>query len=255
MSSTESAAPLLSLAGIVKRFGPVEALTGIHLEVNAGEIVALVGDNAAGKSTVAKIVAGVLQPDGGLIEMAGEVVSIPSPSAAQRLGIATVYQELAVAENLDVTANLFLGQEKRLKRSHLLDDGGMDLVTKKVLRDLGARIPSIRARLGELSKGQRQTVAIARTLLGEPRLVVLDEPTAALSVAHTAEILTHVQRLRDMGLGVILISHNLNDVRAVSDRIEVLRHGRNNGSFRGATATNEELIAAITGATRTESPT
>ena len=246
--------PLLRLAQIEKRFGAVEALVGATLEVHAHEVVAIVGDNAAGKSTMAKIIAGVLQPEAGLIEIDGEGVTIPNPKAAQNLGIATVFQDLAVADNLDVTANLFLGREQRHRGSVLLADGEMEIITKRILRDLGVRIPSVRTRVGDLSKGQRQSVAIARTLLGEPRIVVLDEPTASLSVAATAEVLTHIENLRELGLGVIFISHNLNDVRAVADRIEVLRHGRNNGSFLGRSATNEELIAAITGAYRADSP-
>lgn len=242
--------PLLRLSQIDRRFGAVEALVGTNLEVRAHEVVAIVGDNAAGKSTLAKVVAGVLQPDAGLIEIDGEAVQLTSPSAAQQLGVATVFQDLAVADNLDVTANLFLGREQRRRGSLLLDDGEMEVTARRVLRDLGARIPSIRTRLGDLSGGQRQAVAIARTLIGKPRIVVLDEPTASLSVGQTAEVLNHIENLRELGLGVIFISHNLNDVRAIADRVEVLRHGRNNGSFTGREATNEDLIAAITGAFR-----
>lgn len=239
---------MLSLRGISRRFGAVEALVDVDLRVAAGEVVAIVGDNAAGKSTLAKVVAGVLRPDAGLIEIAGDEVSIPTAQAAQRLGIATVFQDLAVAENLDVTANLYLGRERRGPTGYVLAEAEMEAIAREKLRDLGARIPSVRTPLGELSAGQRQAVAIARTLIGEPRIVVLDEPTASLSVAQTAEVLMHIERLRELGIAVIFISHNLNDVRAISDRIEVLRHGRNHGSFAGATATNEELIAAITGA-------
>jgi D-xylose transport system ATP-binding protein len=240
-------APLLSMRGITKRFGAVEALVGVDFEVHAHEVVALVGDNGAGKSTLAKMVAGVLAPDAGFIELGGQPVSIPTPAAAHELGVATVFQDLALCDNLDVTANLFLGHEMhgRLARS----DAEMEKLTREVLDKLASRIPSVRTPLAQLSAGQRQTVAIARTLIGEPRLVVLDEPTAALSVAQTAEVLTHIERLRDLGLGVILISHNMTDVRAVSDRIEVLRHGRNNGSYDASRTSYEEIIAAITGAT------
>jgi D-xylose transport system ATP-binding protein len=238
--------PLLALRQISKYFGAVEALVGVDFEVHAHEVVALVGDNGAGKSTLAKIVAGALVPDSGLVEIDGQQVSIPSPSAANRLGIASVFQDLAVCENLDVTANVFLGQELR-SAGGMLADGRMESETRRLLRHLTVRIPSVRTPLRHLSGGQRQAVAIARTLIGNPRIVVLDEPTAALSVAQTAEVLTHIERLRDLGLGVILISHNLNDVRAVSDRIEVLRHGRNNGSF-SAQSSHEALLAAITGA-------
>jgi D-xylose transport system ATP-binding protein len=244
--------PLLSLRGITRRFGAVEALVGVDLDVHAHEVVALVGDNGAGKSTLAKIVAGVLQPDSGLIEMAGQPVTIPHPAAAQQLGVATVFQDLALCENLDVTANLFLGHE--IHGSLARDDARMEQITREVLDTLASRIPSVRTPLSHLSAGQRQTVAIARTLIGEPRLVLLDEPTAALSVVQTAEVLTHIERLRDIGMGVILISHNMTDVRAVADRVEVLRHGRNNGSFDAQRASYEEIIAAITGATRIEPP-
>jgi D-xylose transport system ATP-binding protein len=239
--------PLLALREVSKYFGAVEAMVGVDLEVHTHEVVALVGDNGAGKSTLAKIVAGVLTPDAGQVEIEGNAVSIGSPSAANALGIASVFQDLAVAENLDVTANVFLGRELR-NRAGLMHDGKMEVETKRLLEHLTVRIPSVRTPLRNLSAGQRQAVAIARTLIGNPRIVVLDEPTAALSVAQTGEVLTHIQRLRDLGLGVILISHNLNDVRAVADRIEVLRHGRNNGSF-AATESHEAILAAITGAT------
>ncbi|MGH3040050.1 MAG: ATP-binding cassette domain-containing protein [Gaiellaceae bacterium] len=238
--------PLLALRQVSRYFGAVEALVDVDLEVHAHEVVALVGDNGAGKSTLAQIVAGVLTPSSGQVELDGEPVTISSPAAANRLGVASVFQDLAVCENLDVTANVFLGQELR-GRGGLLHDGRMETETRELLEHLTVRIPSVRTPLRHLSAGQRQAVAIARTLIGQPRIVVLDEPTAALSVAQTAEVLTHIQRLRELGLGVILISHNLNDVRAVSDRIEVLRHGRNNGSFPGS-ATHEEILAAITGA-------
>lgn len=239
--------PLLSLRQISLRFGAVEALVGVDLDVFDHQVVALVGDNGAGKSTLAKVISGVLTPDSGFIEIDGEPVTIPSPSAAHALGIATVFQDLALCGNLDVTSNIFLGRE--LTDGALLDDGKMEQVARGILRDLTLRIPSVRTPLSELSAGQRQAVAIARTLIGSPRLVVLDEPTAALSVAQTAEVLTYIERLRDLGHGVILISHNMNDVRAVSDRIVVLRHGRNNGSFDAANATYESVLAAITGAT------
>lgn len=245
MSATTT--PLLSMRGISKSFGAVEALVGVDLDVHPHEVVALVGDNGAGKSTLAKMVSGVLTPDAGLIEFDGELTTIPTPAAAHALGVATVFQDLALCDNLDVTSNLFLGRE--LKRSGgYRDDERMEAMARKVLDDLNSRIPSARTPLSWLSAGQRQAVAIARTLIGEPRLVVLDEPTAALSVSQTAEVLMHIERLRELGLGVILISHNMTDVRAVSDRIVVLRHGRNNGVFPAASSSHEEVLAAITGA-------
>ncbi|GII98583.1 monosaccharide ABC transporter ATP-binding protein (CUT2 family) [Sediminihabitans luteus] len=240
------AAPALSLAGIDKSFGHVQALSEVSLEVRAHEVVALVGDNAAGKSTLAKIIAGVLQPDAGIIESDGVPVTIANPAAAHALGIASVFQDLALCDNLDVVQNLYLGRE--LRRGLRLDDEAMEDEARRILRSLTSRIPSVRTPLAGLSAGQRQSVAIARTLLGEPRVVVLDEPTASLSVSQTAEVLMHVERLRELGHAVILISHNMTDVRAVADRIEVLRHGRNNGSFSGADVGYEEIIAAITGA-------
>lgn len=237
--------PLLSMRGITKRFGAVEALVDVELDVHPHEVVALVGDNGAGKSTLAKIVSGVLAPEAGLIEFGGVPVTIPSPSAAQGLGVATVFQDLALCDNLDVTANLFLGRE--IRTAGILDDGRMEETARRILRDLTSQIPSVATPLATLSAGQRQAVAIARTLIGSPRLVVLDEPTAALSVGQSAEVLTLIQRLRELGLGVILISHNMSDVRSVADRIVVLRHGRNNGDF-GAEVSYERVIAAITGA-------
>lgn len=244
--------PLLRLRSVSKNFGGVQALIDLNLDVHRGEVVALVGDNAAGKSTAARIVAGVYPPDAGTIFLDGKPTSIPSAQAAFGLGIAMVFQEFALVEELDVTSNIFLGRE--IIEHGLLDLHQMDELARSYLGRLRTRIPDLRAPLRGLSAGQRQCVAIARTLVAEPRLVVLDEPTASLSVSQTAEVLSYIEDLRDMGLGVILISHNLTDVRAVADRVEVLRHGRNNGSFSAATATYEEIIAAITGATRTPSP-
>ncbi|GIG39126.1 ABC transporter ATP-binding protein [Cellulomonas phragmiteti] len=243
---------MLAIRQVSKRFGPVEALVDVDLVVHPHEVVALVGDNGAGKSTLAKVVSGVMAPDSGVIELDGEPVAIASPSDAHQAGIATVFQDYALCENLDVTANLFLGRE--LRERSLMRDGEMERVARGILRVLTSRIPSVRTPIAHLTAGQRQTVAIARTLIGSPRLVILDEPTAALSVAHTAEVLNHIERLRELGLGVVLISHNLNDVRAVSDRIEVLRHGRNNGSFDTRNVSQEELLAAITGATQVPEP-
>ena len=237
---------LLSMQGISRHFGAIKALTDVNFEVHAREVVGLVGDNAAGKSTLAKIIAGALEPSSGVIRIDGVEASIPSPSAAHQHGIATVFQDFAVCENLDVTANIFLGRE--LQRHGGLRDGEMELAARAALQDLQIRVPSIKSLLRDLSAGQRQSIAIARTLIGKPRLVVLDEPTASLGVSQTAEVLTHIERLRDLGFGVVFISHNLSDVRAIADRIEVLRHGRNNGSFTGADATYSDLIAAITGA-------
>ncbi len=212
----------------------------------AGEVVALVGDNGAGKSTLVKTLAGVHQPDaGGVIEFEGKPVTISDPSTAISLGIATVFQDLALCENLDVVSNLFLGQELSPLR---LDEVQMETRSWELLHELSARIPSLRTAVASLSGGQRQTVAIARSLLLDPKVIVLDEPTAALGVAQTAEVLDLIERVRARGLGVVMISHNM-DVRAVADRVVVLRLGRNNGVF-DANATNEELVSAITGRDR-----
>ncbi|MEI2810614.1 MAG: ATP-binding cassette domain-containing protein [Nocardioides sp.] len=237
---------VLSLTGINKRFGAVQVLTDISMEVSAGEVVALVGDNGAGKSTLVKIIAGVYQPDSGEMEFAGRKVSVGGPSEAQSLGIATVYQDLALCDNLDVVANLFLGQEKRHGAS--LDEVEMEKESWRLLRTLSAKIPSVRIPIAALSGGQRQTVAIARSLVGAPKIVMLDEPTAALGVAQTAEVLNLIERLRENGLGVVLISHNMADVQAVSDRIVVLRLGRNAATFNTREVTTQDLVAAITGA-------
>ena len=243
--SQSSAQPILRLHGVSKQFGAVQALEDIELDVYPGEVVALVGDNGAGKSTLVKVLAGVHQPSSGTIEFMGKPVSMDSPGKAIELGIATVFQDLALCENLDVVANLFLGQELS---PWALDEVEMEVQAWTLLRELSARIPSVREPIASLSGGQRQTVAIARSLLTNPRIIMLDEPTAALGVAQTAEVLNLIERVRDRGLGVILISHNMEDVRAVADRIVVLRLGRNNGVFTAADS-NSDLIAAITGAT------
>jgi D-xylose transport system ATP-binding protein len=237
--------PILSLRNITKKFGAVSALTDIELDVYAGEVVALVGDNGAGKSTLVKILAGVHQPSSGTIEFGGHEVILNNPGTALRMGIATVFQDLALCENLDVVANLFLGHELS---PYNLDEVQMEVQAWTLLKELAARIPSIREPVASLSGGQRQTVAIARSLLLSPKVIMLDEPTAALGVAQTAEVLNLIERVRDRGLGVIIISHNMEDVRAVADRIVVLRLGRNNGVFTPE-ASNHELVAAITGAT------
>ena len=237
--------PVLSLRNISKRFGAVSALTDIDLDVYAGEVVALVGDNGAGKSTLVKVLAGVHQPSSGTITFGGKNVTLDGPSAALDLGIATVFQDLALCENLDVVANIYLGRELQ---PGCLDEVAMEVKTWTLLNELAARIPDVRDVVASLSGGQRQTVAIARSLLLDPKLIMLDEPTAALGVAQTAEVLNLIERVRDRGHAVIIISHNMEDVRAVADRIIVLRLGRNNGVFY-PDSSNQELVAAITGAT------
>ena len=236
---------VLSLRGVSKHFGAVSALTDIELDVHAGEVVALVGDNGAGKSTLVKVLAGVHQPSTGTITFGGKEVTLSNPGAALDLGIATVFQDLALCENLDVVANIYLGREMNPLR---LDEVAMEVKAWTLLNELSARIPSVRDVVASLSGGQRQTVAIARSLLLDPKLIMLDEPTATLGVAQTAEVLNLIERVRDRGHAVIMISHNMEDVRAVADRIVVLRLGRNNGIFY-PDSSNQELVAAITGAT------
>ncbi len=249
MNDTTHAPPpaadtVLSLRGICKQFGAVSALTDIDLDVQAGEVVALVGDNGAGKSTLVKVLAGVHAPTSGAMTFLGEPVTFAGPGEALSMGIATVFQDLALCENLDVVANIFLGRELG---PYGLDEVTMEIRAWTLLNELAARIPSVREPIASLSGGQRQTVAIARSLLLEPKLIMLDEPTAALGVAQTAEVLNLIERVKERGLGVIMISHNMEDVRAVADRIVVLRLGRNNGVFYPDTS-NQELVSAITGA-------
>ena len=238
---------ILTVTGATKRFGAVTALSNVDFWVDEGEVVALVGDNGAGKSTLVKILAGVHAPDSGTLEFDGSNVSLADPADAHDLGIATVFQDLALCDNLDVVANVWLGREL-VTDGRRLDEVEMEQRTWSLLRDLSARIPSVRDHVSTLSGGQRQTVAIARSLVGEPKIVILDEPTAALGVAQTAEVLNLIERLRERGHGVVLVSHNMADVMAVADRVAVLRLGRNNGVYNVAEITTETLLAAITGA-------
>ncbi|RNL85020.1 ATP-binding cassette domain-containing protein [Halostreptopolyspora alba] len=238
--------PVMELSGISKRFGAVQALNEVDLQVASGEVVALLGDNGAGKSTLVKAIAGVSPADSGTVTWDGRPVTISKPGDAQRLGIATIYQDLALCDNLDIVANLFLGAERTVLGT--LDELEMERRARALLDSLSVQLPSLRVPVASLSGGQRQIVAIARSLLGDPRVVMLDEPTAALGVAQTAQVLDLIERLRDQGLGVLLISHNMADVRAVADRAAVLRLGRNAGDFPVQETSYEEIVAAITGA-------
>jgi D-xylose transport system ATP-binding protein len=242
--------PLLRLRGVSKRFGPVQALSDASFEVHAGEVVALVGDNGAGKSTLIKTITGVGPADEGEFEFEGVPIIIRSPHDSALLGIAPVYQDLALCDNLDVVANLFLGREVRHGPGIApLNEIEMERESRRLLDSLAVRtLKSVRTEVGSLSGGQRQTIAIARSMLGEPKLVLLDEPTAALGVAQTAQVLDLVLRLRDRGLGVILISHNLGDVFQVANRVVVLRLGRNAGEFQAVASERQNVLAAITGA-------
>jgi len=248
-------APLLELRGISKRFGAVQALTEVRFDVSAGEVVALVGDNGAGKSTLIKVISGIYRPDAGTIRWQGREVSVGSPNEAAALGIATVYQDLALCDNLDVVANLFLGRELsaggargRLGPLGVMDEVTMERQAVEVLRRLSVKIPSVRIPIASLSGGQRQSVAVARSVLGDNQVVLLDEPTAALGVAQTHEVLGLIKRLRGQGLGVVLISHNLANVFEVADRITVLRLGRWVGTYDARATSHEQLVAFMTGA-------
>ena len=252
LQETASPGPLLAAKGISKRFGQVQALKDVDFDVYAGEVVALVGDNGAGKSTLIKAIAGINLADEGRIYFRGDEVRISNPNDAVSLGIATVYQDLALCDNLDVVANLFLGQEQiaagpgGLLRK--LDETEMEERAHELMEHLAVTIPSLRSKVGSLSGGQRQQVAIARAMLGDPAVVMLDEPTAALGIRQTAQVLGLIMRLRDDGHGVVVISHNLENVFAVADRIHVLRLGRSAGVFSTETTAKGDIVAAITGA-------
>jgi D-xylose transport system ATP-binding protein len=212
-------------------------------------VVARAGDIGAAMSTLIKAISGVQPADSAAIEFDGREVHIRSPHDAAALGIAVVYQDLALCDNLDVVANLYLGAEARESGVGFMDEIAMEGKATELLQSLSVRLPSVRAEVGTLSGGQRQSVAISRALLGDPKLVILDEPTAALGVAQTAQVLELVKRLRARGHGVLIVSHNLADVFAVADRIVVLRLGRNAGEFPGDPARQQDVVAAITGAT------
>jgi D-xylose transport system ATP-binding protein len=238
--------PTLELRAISKSFGSVQALADVDFEVRTGEVMALVGDNGAGKSTLVKCVAGTHSPDSGEILFEGKPVHIHSPKDASRLGIQVVYQDLALADNLDVVQNMFLGREERdwLWR---LKEPAMEQRTAETLRSLSVTtIRSIRQPVASLSGGQRQSVAVAKAVLWNSKLVILDEPTAALGVAQTRQVLELVKRLGEQGLAVVLISHNLHDVFEVATRITVLRLGRDVGVYERDKTTQQEVVQAIT---------
>jgi D-xylose transport system ATP-binding protein len=243
---------ILATKGVSKRFGPVQALEDVDFEVNAGEVVGLVGDNGAGKSTLVKAIAGIYSIDEGQFFFEGRPVSIDGPKDATALGVATVYQDLALCDNLDVVANLFLGQETVVGGPgglvRQLNETDMEHRSHELLEHLSVTIPSVRSEVGTLSGGQRQQVAVARSLLGEPKVVMLDEPTAALGVVQTKQVLALIKRLRERNLGVVVVSHNLANVFEVCDRIFVLRLGRKAGDFDAGKTSEEQVVGAITGA-------
>jgi fructose transport system ATP-binding protein len=244
--------PVLEAHGIAKRFGSVTALEGVDFEVYAGEICALIGDNGAGKSTLIKILSGVTSPDTGTITLQGRPVVFHSPRDARAAGIETVYQDLALAPDLDVAANLYLGRE--IKRQGLLgmldvyDQGAMREQAAKHLRDLKVNLRSIRQTVETLSGGQRQSVAVARAVLWGKDIVILDEPTAALGVAQSGMVLELMKRVRDNGTAVIFISHNMPHVFDVADRMVVLRRGRRVGTLYPGRDTMDYAVSLMTGA-------
>jgi D-xylose transport system ATP-binding protein len=239
------AKPLISFRSVSKTYGAVQALDDVTFSINAGEVVALVGDNGAGKSTLVKVMSGTIVPDTAEILFEGTPVRIQHPNDATALGIATVYQDLALCNNLDVVANLFLGHERN--SGSVIDEVDMERETTDLLAELAIRPRSLRVPIGSLSGGQRQSVAIARCLLGKPKMIILDEPTAALGLAQKQQVLDLIKRLQARGLAVVLISHNLAEVFAVADRIEVLRLGRNIASYPGDPKHQNDVVAAITG--------
>src|SRR5881397_1539780 len=246
LDTTRAPAPLLAMSGISKSFGSVQALTDVDLEVRTGEVMALVGDNGAGKSTLIKCVAGIHPMDEGELIFDGEPVSIHGPKDAGKLGIEVVYQDLALCDNLDVVQNMYLGRETH-DRFYILKEPPTEAKTRETLKSLAVTtIKSIRQAVATLSGGQRQSVAVARAVMWNSKLVILDEPTAALGVAQTEQVLELVKRLAEQGLAVILISHNLHDIFAVADRITVLRLGRNAGIFERTKTTQDEVVKAIT---------
>ncbi len=250
--ANENGAPVLALTGITKHFGAVRALRGVDFTVHQGEVTAIVGDNGAGKSTLIKVIAGAGSPTSGRIEFEGREVTIDRPQDATALGIATVYQDLALCDNLDVVANLFLGREETRRgvfsKAGWISEIDMESQAVELLATLSVNLPSVRLPVAALSGGQRQSVAIARAMLGDPKVVLLDEPTAALGVAQTAQVLDLILRLKHRGHAVVVISHNLADVFAVCDRVVVIRLGQVGGDFRVDEVSQEQVVAAITGA-------
>jgi D-xylose transport system ATP-binding protein len=244
--ATAAATATLELREVYKSFGSVQALRGVDFEVRNGEVMALVGDNGAGKSTLIKCIAGIYSIDGGEVLFDGKPVSIHGPKDAAKLGIEVVYQDLALCDNLDVVQNMYLGREEHdpIRR---LKEAAMEQRTTETLKGLSVTtIRSVRQPVATLSGGQRQSVAVARAVMWNNRVVFLDEPTAALGVAQTRQVLDLVKRLGDQGLAVVLVSHNLNDVFEVADRMTVLRLGRNVGVYERDKTTQQEIVEAIT---------
>lgn len=242
--------PVLALRGVSKRFGAVQALSEVDFEVFPAEVVGLVGDNGAGKSTLVKVIAGAYRPDAGQYLFEGREVAVAGPRDAADLGVQTVYQDLALCDNLDVVANLYLGREEVRGEGalRLIDEIGMERRAQDSVRELHVRIPSLRSLIATLSGGQRQSVAVARAVMWNSKVVLLDEPTAALGVEQTKQVKELILRLREKGLGVVVISHNLADVFDVTDRIVVLRLGRRVATFETRATSRRDVVSSITGA-------
>jgi D-xylose transport system ATP-binding protein len=241
--------PLLEVRGVSKFFGAVRALHDVRLEVRPAEVVALAGDNGAGKSTLVKILSGIISPDGGEISFAGHPIDITDPHDAAALGIQTIYQDLALCDNLNVTENVFLGREHRrpLWRGRRMERARMEKQARIALEALGATIRDMSAPVEALSGGQRQCVAICRAIIGDAKLIILDEPTAALGVTQRRDVLTLIERLRDQGKGVVVVSHDLSEVLRIADRIVVLRLGTTVADRPASEWTPDLLVSAITG--------
>ena len=239
--------PILRLRGIQKSFGPVHVLKGVDFEARVGEVTALVGDNGAGKSTLVKCIGGTYTIDDGEYLFDGSPVNVHSPRAASALGIEIVYQDLALCDNLDIVQNMFLGREEVSGFGRTLDEARMELLAGQTLASLSVRtVKSVRQKVSSLSGGQRQTVAIAKSVLWNSKLVILDEPTAALGVAQTAQVLDLVRRLADQGLAVVLISHNMNDVLQVADSVAALYLGQMAAQVRRSELTHTQIVELIT---------
>jgi D-xylose transport system ATP-binding protein len=244
--TTDTSTPTLRLTGVEKSFGPVQVLHSVDFEAHSGEVTALVGDNGAGKSTLVKCIGGTYQADAGQFLFEGEPVHVHSPRDAAALGIEIVYQDLALCDNLDIVQNMFLGRES-ITGVRSLDEGRMERLAGDTLASLSVRtVKSVRQKVASLSGGQRQTVAIAKAVLWNSKVVILDEPTAALGVAQTAQVLDLVRRLADRGLAVILISHNMNDVLQVSDRIAALYLGHMVAQVKRSQITHTQIVELIT---------
>jgi D-xylose transport system ATP-binding protein len=240
-----AATPLLEIRGLNKSFGPVQVLRDVDFAAYPGEVTALVGDNGAGKSTLVKCVGGIYPVDSGQFFFEGRPVTVHGPRDAAALGVEIVYQDLALCDNLDIVQNMFLGRER--KRAFVLDEGSMEQLAAKTLAGLSVRtVKSVRQQVASLSGGQRQTVAIAKAVLWNSKLVILDEPTAALGVAQTAQVLELVRRLADNGLAVVIISHNMNDVFAVADRIAAMYLGRMAAEVGATDVTHQQVVELIT---------